>query len=139
MDAGLHDNFGLSTTLLFLSTFEKWISENTSGVIIINTSETKKPYNYKGQSLLNDLFKPLESVFSNIFNKQKNNHLFMLKLFKQNFPVKLDIIHFKLIENEKRISISWHLTKKEKKLIFESIDVKKNQQNIERLKSLLDY
>lgn len=137
-DAGLHDNYGLSTTLLFLSAFEKWISENTSGVIIINISETKRQFKFEGQSLLNDFFKPFESLFSNIFNIQKNNHYFMLKLFKQNFPGKMDILNFNLTENVERISLSWHLTKKEKKLIFESINIEKNKQNIEHLKTLLE-
>ncbi|MEN8121401.1 MAG: hypothetical protein ABFS35_13700 [Bacteroidota bacterium] len=137
-DAALHDNYGLSTTLLFLSAFKKWIRENTSGIIIINISDTKRQFEYTEQSLLNDFFKPFESVFSNIFNVQKNNHHFMLNLFKQNFPGKMDILYFNLTEKEEQISLSWHLTKKEKRQIFESINVEKNKQNIERLKILLD-
>ena len=35
MDAGLRDNYGQETTLRFLSSFDDWIKENTSGVLII--------------------------------------------------------------------------------------------------------
>ena len=35
MDAGLRDNFGQETTLRFLFSFDDWIKENTSGVLIM--------------------------------------------------------------------------------------------------------
>ncbi|MGH2553228.1 MAG: patatin-like phospholipase family protein, partial [Chitinophagaceae bacterium] len=35
MDAGLRDNFGQETTLRFLSSFDEWIKENTSGVLLL--------------------------------------------------------------------------------------------------------
>ena len=35
MDAGLRDNYGQETTLRFLISFQDWIKENTSGVLVI--------------------------------------------------------------------------------------------------------
>jgi len=137
-DAALNDNYGLSTTLLFLSKFKGWISENTSGVIIVNISENEKRFEFAQQSLLDDFLKPLESIFSNLFYTQRNNQQLMLDMFKQGFDGNVEVLNFNLSENEEPISMSWHLTKKEKKLIFESINCEKNTENIKRLKSLIE-
>ena len=138
MDAALHDNYGLSTSLLFMYSFKDWLSKNTSGIIILNVSEDENTGEFSTQSLLSDLFKPFDSVFSNFFNFQRNKHRFMLSLFQQNFLQAIDVVKLQLMNNNKRIPLSWHLTKKEKQLIFKSINTNENKKSIQLLHNLLE-
>ncbi|WP_373397322.1 hypothetical protein V8V91_22580 [Algoriphagus halophilus] len=42
MDTGLSDNFGVQDALRFIYVFQKWISENTSGVVLITIRDSEK-------------------------------------------------------------------------------------------------
>ena len=49
----------------------------------------------------------------------------------------IDVIDFELESNTNQISLSWHLTKKEKTNVLNSIHSKNNQKSIVRLTKLL--
>ena len=36
MDAGFRDNYGVETASRFLLVFQKWIEDNTSGIVLVN-------------------------------------------------------------------------------------------------------
>jgi len=55
------------------------------------------------------------------------------------FPGKIDILNFELRnEKDEHISLSWHLTKKEKLQVKESIKLPENIETIRKLKDMLE-
>jgi hypothetical protein len=141
MDAGMRDNFGKLTTYKYIHTFKDWINDNTSGIIIVTLRDKQKnlPVNKKSVSSIIETFSsPLGSLFENLFPIQDYNLDEMLQYLGNDFTQPVDIIDFELNNSENEISLSWHLTTKEKEKILKSIYSKKNQKSLKRLKSLLD-
>jgi hypothetical protein len=141
MDAGLRDNYGLETTLHFIKTFNDWIAENTSGIVFIQVRDKYKnnPIEENPQlSLIGELSKPMGSLYSNLFDVQDYNQNAQIQMAEEWCKSKIEVIDFQL-QNEKtdHISLSWHLTNKEKKKIFKSICLPENQAAINRLNELL--
>lgn len=141
MDAGLRDNFGIETTLRFLKTFNDWISENTSGVVIIQIRDKHKnnPIEQNpSQTLMEALTRPMGSFYSNLFDVQDFNHNQEIQLADCWSKSKVEIIDVQL-RNDKtdHISLSWHLTNKEKRKVFESIFLPENQAAVKRITELL--
>ena len=141
LDAGMRDNFGLETSLKYLYTFRNWITSNTSGVIIIQIRDKKKEAPID-ENPTRDIFQnallPLGLLYSNLFNIEDLNQNQMLQYASLWFDQKVDIINF-VMKRDKvdNISLSWHLTNKEKSHILESIKLKENQMSIQRLKELI--
>jgi hypothetical protein len=142
VDAGGKDNLGLETALKFLYTFRNWINTNTSGVVIIQVRDRHKKVqdDAKGnQSLMESLTAPIESLYGNIFSVQDYAQDQLLEYAGLWFDGKLEVINFQL-RNQKpdKISLSWHLTEKEKQKVFNSIELPENRQAIERVRKLLE-
>jgi hypothetical protein len=143
MDAGLRDNYGGKITMEYLNELSSWINENTSGVIILQIRDTKKVLDnesYNQISLMNKFTLPFGNMYSNFPRTQDFDQEELLKIGCQQFNFPVDIISFNLRENSKdRISLSWHLTKQEKKKIEIAIKSKRNKQSTEQLKHLLKF
>ena len=142
VDAGGKDNLGLETALKFLFTFRNWINTNTSGVVIIQVRDRHKKVqdDAKGnQTLVESLTAPIESLYGNIFNVQDYSQDQLLEYAGLWFDGKLEVINLQL-RNQKpdKISLSWHLTEKEKKKVFNSIYLPENKEAIERIRKLLE-
>lgn len=142
MDAGLRDNFGLKTSLKYLYTFRNWISSNTSGVIIIQVRDKQKDVYIEspgGDTFLETVKAPVSKSFKNLFNVQYFNLDQMLQFTSAWYDGQIDVIDFNL-ENRgtDRVSLSWHLTPKEKRHIMNAIYQENNQKEIERLKFLME-
>lgn len=143
MDAGIRDNFGLSTAIKYLSTFQEWVEQNTSGVVLIQVRAFKKGkdgQNYS-KTVLDNFSSPLGSFYSNWTNVQTFEQDQLLQYASLWFKVPLDIVTFQLRNDEEdkkaTISLSWHLTEIEKELIKDAIYTEENQEAIQRLKILL--
>ncbi len=141
MDAGLRDNFGIETTLRFLKTFNDWIAENTSGVVIIQIRDKHKnnPIEQNpSQTLMEALSRPMGSFYSNLFDVQDFNHNQEIQLADYWCKAKIEIVDIQLRNDKKdHISMSWHLTNKEKKKVFASIYLPENQAAVKRIMELL--
>lgn len=141
MDAGLRDNYGGKLTLLYLNELQDWIKENTSGVIILQLRDTKQVINDKklNQISFKDKFSlPIGNVVQNLLQIQDYNQEALLSLGTSNFQFPVDIVSFNLREKSNdRISLSWHLTKKEKKKIKEALLSEGNQESFIQLEELL--
>lgn len=142
VDAGGRDNYGVETSLKFLYTFRNWISTNTSGVIILQIRDRRKQKADEvnsNPSLIQSISAPAQSLYDNLFSVQDLNQNSLLNYAGLWFDGKIDVVDFEL-RNEKpdKISLSWHLTKKEKKKVMESIQLPENQLAFKRLKVLLD-
>lgn len=142
MDAGLRDNFGMLTTLKYIYTFRNWIRTNTSGVVIIEIRDRFKEYSVKknsSETTLQSLFTPFGALYNNLTTVQTYNEDDLLMYASAWFDGKIDIIPFQLKNEDKDpISLSWHLTEKEKKQILTAIELPENKEAIWKLKILLE-
>ena len=141
MDAGIRDNYGIQTSLKFLYNFRNWIEENTSGVVIIQIRDVPKqdkPKNNGVNTFLNSVSSPVGSIYKNLFTIQDYNHDQLIQYASEWFDGEIDVVDFVLQHKEDRgLSLSWHLTETEKKQVFESINVKTNQESIWRVANLI--
>lgn len=140
MDAGVRDNLGMEITLQYILNFQDWIKQNTSGVIILQLRDNFKtdaeekiyPPDYDFNA------SPLSALLGKItipHNYIQDNEL-MLAAQNTTFPI--EVISLELFNIRKdKISLNWHLTKKEKLRILKSMNIVDNEKSIYRLTSLL--
>jgi hypothetical protein len=139
-DAGINDDFGYLTAYNFIVYFQEWIKNNTDGVIVISLDENSNyNENYKNTpSIVSDILKPVKSVVFNSSYIQKTNYLQLLYSLNKLIPGKFYFIKLNLGSPEKKVSLSWHLTKHEKQIILKSIHSGTNGPEINRLMNLLE-
>jgi hypothetical protein len=140
IDAGMRDNFGKVTTYKYIHTFKDWINENTSGIVIITLRDKPKNLAVKKESFSSfseNFLSPVGSLYDNLFPIQDYNLEQMLHYIGNDFTKPIDVIDFELNNSENEISLSWHLTTKEKEKVINSINSPKNQEALKRLKLLL--
>jgi hypothetical protein len=140
MDAGLRDNFGVLTSVKFLYTFREWIKENTSGVIFIQIRDTPKEPKIErnvGRTLIENLTTPIESVYGNFAKVQLYNNDSYFEYASAWYDGPFHFITFELSNEKQKVSLSWHLTRKEKEYIYKAIEINKNQEALHELKLLL--
>lgn len=141
MDAGFIDNFGFQTSEKFLATFEHWINQNVDQVIMIRIAGQEKieqKQTYSPESITKQLIRPFSVFMSgNIQEYTADRALINLNQLLQG---KIKFINFEY-EPEKqaaRASMSYHLTQREKQEISATFNNKPNQQNLQKLKDLLN-
>ena len=156
MDAGVSDNFGLTTTVRFIYAFRKWIRENTSGVIILSVRDSPKLTTIPvqlGQSLLDNLTQPISSVYNNLENFQDitNDVLIAQGTSWLGSPIERIELQYRpddsylpilqkmdsIRQNNARASLSWRLTMREKQSVMNNINQPRNRRAIERLMQLI--
>lgn len=141
MDAGLRDNYGLETSLRFIKTFNDWIATNTSGIVIIQIRDKHKnvPIDENpSQTLMEALSRPMGSFYGHLFEVQDYNQNQQIQMAGLWCKSPIEIIDLQLRnEHNDRISLSWHLTNKEKKKVLESITLPENQEAVKRIVELL--
>lgn len=142
MDAGARDNFGLETTLKFLYTFRNWISSNTSGVVILQLRDRYKRIHTDagGSKTLFETFStPIDALYGNLFHIQDFNNDGLYQYASRWYDGKIEVLEFQLNNTLRdNISLSWHLTNREKQKVYESLDVTENKASFKRLRELLD-
>jgi hypothetical protein len=142
MDAGIRDNYGGKTTMEFLYTMKDWITENTSGVIIVQIRDVKKVRDdevYKQISFMDKFTLPFGNIYKNFPRVQDFNQDELLKLSKDAFDFPVDKVSFNLLEKKlDRISLSWHLTRQEREKVQKAFFSKENQQSLRMLEGLLE-
>ncbi len=131
MDAGIRDNYGVKTMMEYLYVLQDWIKENTSGIVIVQIRDTKKVLSnelYNKVSLMDKLTIPFGNMYSNFTRTQDFDQEELLKIGLQSVPFSVDMISFNLRENwEDKISLSLHLTSREKLKIKNAWQSKSNQ------------
>lgn len=139
-DAGFRDNYGVETSLRFIQVFKDWIKQNTSGVVILQTRIVEKNIEvekYERNTLINLFFDPISNLYTNMFKVQDYEHNYLLSFGEEWLDGKLDYIVFEYRpeKNEDEASLNMHLTSKEKKDIFKTLNKPHIQYSIERLKT----
>jgi hypothetical protein len=140
MDAGIRDNFGFNNSLQFLYTFREWIKENTSGVIMVQIRDTYKKPEIEDNSvktIVEKLSAPMRNLNGNFIVMQDYATDRSLQFAKAWFGGDLDFILFQLPETKERVSLSWHLTEREKIFLREAAWSEDNRKSLEALKQLL--
>jgi len=141
MDAGIRDNYGGKVTIDYLFANSKWIEKNTSGIVIIETRDTKRVLNdesYHEINLLDKITMPFGNMIMNFTRTQDFDQEQLMKLCTKSFSFPVDIVTFNLREKTgDRISLSWRLTKLEKQKIDKAFSSKENNQALQKLNSLL--
>ena len=158
MDAGITDNFGISDAIKFLSAFNEWISENTSGVVFLSIRDSEKDGAVSQESNLS-LFErftlPISSIYQNFESLQDITNDSKMEYAKEWFKGCIDRVDIEYIpqdyakenlstsdslrmENVRRASLSWRLTRREKQSLINNIHTHDNEKSIERLKSFLE-
>lgn len=136
LDAGARDNDGFLLTIRFLHTFKDWIAHNTSGVVIVQTlasrpvDEAIKPNPYTTR--VENLVKPFGAMVQNFSTLQGFARAEILNYAGEwvNFP--LDVVHIDLLRTSDEVSLSWHLTEREKNFIYQTL-------RSERLKPRINF
>jgi hypothetical protein len=141
MDAGIRDNYGIQIALKYIYEFKKWINKNTSGVIIIQIRDRQKEVAVidSKNSVVKRLTRPAGNVLDNIFYTQDYENDQLLMYAKEWMGVDLDVLNFNLRKEIKKdnVSLSWHLTKLEKRMVINSINNPENKASLKKLKELL--
>ena len=156
MDAGISDNFGLSDAVRFVYAFKEWIAENTDGIVFVSIRDSPKlgiisPKT--GQTIMDDITQPISSVYNNFENFQDITSDLLIGHAKSWFNGNIDRIDIQyqaesylpilqnmdsIRQNSARASLSWRLTKREKQGIIDNIKSEANQQQLQKLKLLLN-
>lgn len=135
-DAGMRDNIGTDNVVRFLHTFNEWLATHTSGVIIVQTRDKRKvrePETGSANTIVNSLTRPLNSFYGNLFGVQDYNHDRELMTAGEWLSVPLDVLDFELKNQEPDvISLSWHLTQREKLRTTNCMNMEFNKENLER-------
>ncbi len=137
MDAGIRDNTGLKSSLRFLYIFKDWIEENTSGVIFVDIRDSHKSRpieNKPRKKLIENIITPLGNIYGNLLTIQDYNQDEAYEYAKGWFNGKFNFIKFELPTKEQDISLSWHLTTREKQSVYNSVYL---PENVESFKTLL--
>lgn len=143
MDAGLRDNFGTEVATRYLYVFRNWINANTRNVIQIQIRDTRedevrKP---KDMSTLVDMIAdPLFTIQDKWESFQSFNQGYVKDIAPAFLDRRLKCITFQYIPREKNnaAALNFHLTKKEKEDIYNSLFDAENKKSIDLLLTLLN-
>ena len=143
MDAGISDNFGISDAIYFVQAFQDWITENTSGVVLLvirDTDKLKEPTARPKSGVISAFTGPISSVYKNLAGIQDLNNDRLLQNVDTWFDAPFETVELQYggDENSGRASLSWHLTSKEKQTIRMAIDKASNQQQLKKLHALFE-
>jgi len=141
-DGGAIDNFGIETTIKFLTVFKDWINENTSGVVILQTRDSQKeeePQEKGSKTFLQSVAQPLGSFYNNLENVQDNHNDTKLAYINDLLNGKVQFILFEYIPEKKteRASMSLRLTSREKREILNSLSRPNNTRSFELMRKAL--
>lgn len=145
MDAGYRDNYGIVSAVRFISTFEDWIRENTSGVHLIQISafrEREEPQVMKEDrpGIVESLFDPV-GVAGNILSVQILDQEVLIGQLAQRLGT--DFFHLHRFnyqpaaDDPLRTSVSLHLTDRERILVLQGLDAPDMQFRLQELSTLL--
>jgi hypothetical protein len=137
MDAGLRDNFGQETTLRFLISFEDWIKENTSGVLVIQIRDRKAggwEAPYVSDDISDHITKPFLLLQHNWFKMMEYSQNDMLNYYaaRSGSPVYKIAFQYAEDKDENKAALNFHLTKMEELNIISSIHSLSNQQSFRK-------
>jgi len=143
MDAGLRDNYGQETSLRFLNSFDDWIQENTSGILLIQIRDRQAggwEAPYESENIMEHVTKPFLLLQHNWYKMMEYFQNDMLSYYTEYKGHNLYKIVFQYASNseENKAALNFHLTQREKKDIMTSIDLPVNQNSFQAVVHFLN-
>ena len=143
MDAGLRDNYGQETTLRFLVSFEEWIKENTSGVLVIQIRDRaagawEAPY--LSDDITDHATKPFLLLQHNWFKMMEffQNDMLNYYVSQSGSPVYKVAFQYAADKEENKAALNFHLTKQEEQDIMDAVGSASNQQSFKKLMEIFE-
>lgn len=142
MDAGLRDNFGAEVITRYLYVMREWIAQNVDEVIYLEIRDTKE-HEVFPSSEMNSLSSSIMGPAVVIQNKWEPFQSYTQGYIKDFIPYflksKLRIVTLQYIpdENAKAAALNFHLTTREKRDIYHSINNAENRRAVDTLVHLL--
>ena len=140
MDAGIRDNYGTKTTVRYIHAVREWLKNNTSGVVVVEIRDIDKDYDITDPhslTLMDQLLLPVTNFYGNYHHTQEFDSAEMLENAGMG-EIPIEVCTFILRKNPKeKISLSWHLTQREKNDIVRIFQSEKNQNEMKKLIALL--
>lgn len=140
MDAGMRDNYGTRTAMQYIYHLRNWINKHTSGIVVIRIFDGKRIdyVKQRNTTLLQDMVSPLGGLVRNVskIHMQENDQL--IQMVNEVLDVPVDVVEYRLGEiiTKQEISMSFHLTPREKQRLKAAFDDDKVKKEINRLKEL---
>lgn len=142
MDAGIRDNYGTKSTVRYIEAMHDWLAENTSGVVVVEIRDIKKDYdmqNTEELSMVQRFMRPIGNFYGNYHHAQEYNATELIETVNTE-EVPVETVTFVLREDpSEMISLSWHLTQREKNDIQRIFNSEYNQNQMEYLIDLLKH
>ena len=141
MDAGVRDNYGQETTLRFMSVFQDWLKENTSGTLLIQVRDRNRggwEQPFESPDITSMLTKPASVLQNNWYKLQDYFQDDQISYAKYFMDSNFHRIAFMYIPEtpDKNVPLNFHLTANEKKEIISSLT---RQNNIEAFEAVKKY
>ena len=142
MDGGLRDNFGQETALRFLESFNDWLSENTSGVLIVQIRDRESgawDVPYVSDNMTDHIVKPFLVLQHNWFKMMEFSQNDLLSYYAENNKNKIYKIIFQYASSSKqnKAALSFHLSQREKKDIINSTHTENNIKGYQQVMKIL--
>jgi len=143
MDAGLRDNYGQETTLRFLISFQDWIKENTSGVLVIKIRDRSAggwEAPYLSDDISDHATKPFLLLQHNWFKMMEffQNDMLNYYVSQSGSPVYKVAFQYAADKEENKAALNFHLTKREEKDIINAVSSVSNQQSFKKLMEIFE-
>ncbi|MFT4600670.1 MAG: hypothetical protein ACI857_000846 [Arenicella sp.] len=141
MDAGIRDNYGTKSTVRYIAALEEWLKEHTSGIVLVELRDIQKDYDVEAHnsnmSLGERFVKPLSNFYGNYHHSQEYNATELIESV-QSDELPIEVVTFVLRNDPSdMISLSWHLTQREKNDIKRIFNSEGNQSEMDKLIDLL--
>ena len=136
IDAGVRDNEGLELAFRYLYHYRDWLAEHTAGVKVIQIKANRPddiPINDAPRSRVSELFEPIGGVISSFSNLQIFSKALLMQYSDDFLGLEVELFRFSLLEKPGQVSLSWHLTEKEKREVERAFNREDNVLVRERL------
>lgn len=142
MDAGMFDNLGVHLAMKYVYQMRKWFDQNTSGIVIMRIHDTKKDYEIDKEirsGVLDNLTSPMSGIINNLNNIHVQQSDQEIQYLSSIMAQPIDVVDFRLADviDKKQISMSLHLTSREKRYIRNAMQHARIYSSIQKLDNLL--
>jgi len=128
--------------LKFIYFFKDWLLANTEKIVVIQVRDQPKfkdVVKVKKPSLIEEISQPIGMFYSTILNVQDYQMDDQLRLSKTWYKGEIEVLDLVLDRSDANpISLSWHLTNREKSRIEQAIFTPQNQRAFGELKNVFN-
>ena len=143
MDAGLRDNFGMETSLRFISVFSDWLNENVGKIVVVQMRDLDKTIDQEipePQSMISKVFDPIGSIYKqwSVFQDYSEQQAFDFCSGWLKVPLRLFRFEYIPSNYNEPASMNFHLTTREKQDVLNSVLRPENQRALTELTDMIN-